>query len=137
MDPFIDDRIHTLRNSEDPNERDRGLLMAMTYSLKEEVAAIRREVGDVKVQTTLTNGRVTKLEELATRTNGRIESLEKPAGEIRTICKVIGKAGAIAVACVGLVTGAMAMVSGISKPNPDEIKAIVEQAVKDAKKSTP
>ena len=131
MNPIIKDQINSLRR---PGVTMEGVAHAVA-SLMEITQGQNEKLDAIEEQTTRTNGRVTKLEELATRTNGRIEVLEAPAGEIRTICKVIGKAGAVAIACVGLVTGTTAMVGGLSKPDPDEIKAIVEQAVKDAKKT--
>ena len=113
-------------------------LMELNHEQSGTLGNIEDRLEGVEVQTKATNGQVIDLKKSREEHAARLVALERPAGEIKTVCKVIGKAGAVVVAVVGIVTGIITTVGSSGKPSPDEIKAIVEQAVKDAKsKPTP
>lgn len=133
MNPFVRDRINELRKSDDNNDHDRATMMEMLCTLGEEVGEVKKEVSAVKVQTTLTNGRVTKHDGILKTLDERTVALELPAGEIKTVCKVVAKAAAIAVTMVGITAGIVTVVSAKSTPTKEEIKKIVDQTLLDAK----
>ncbi len=119
MNLIVRDRINKLRESDDPSDHDRATTFEMLCILEEGQTDIKVELTAVKVQTTMHNGRMVKIEDVNRLHVSRIEALEKPAVELRVIVKALGKAASVVVLIVGLATGIKALTS---KPQPSKVE---------------
>lgn len=148
MNPIIKDQINSLRK---PGVSLESLACAVASSMEmlmgqnetldnieNRLEGVENRLGSVEVQTTKTNGQVIDLKKCRDDHAVRIQAIEIPATEIKTVYKAAAKVAAVISVGVGVVAGGVSTVGSLSKPNPDEIKAAVEAALKEAaKKPTP
>lgn len=129
MNAVIQQTINELKMSADPRDRSQATQLEMLFGLEKKIDDHGEQLNRVEVQTTKTNGRVTRQEGVTKEIEKRITLIEEPIKQVRWAKHIVQSLLAGVVVLLGLL---FALTSTPFWGEQEEVEKTIEKAVERA-----